>query len=173
MLRILVLVACAWVVAMHALLQPRMPVFVAEVPRIFVVDQFATAAELADVVRLSQPHMVAAEIGNHGQIMQGNSRSNTDRSLRDATSHTLHPETWTPRIKELVDRMDAVSMCPGYGQHLTVSSYELGGHYQLHPDSSIASGRVATLILFLHEPEEGGELIFPWARLCKMVSLVR
>jgi len=80
--------------------------------------------------------------------------------------HTMGPSRWTPRTTSAVERMDAAAMLPGEnGQQLTVTDYAPGDSYQLHVDSTFAIGRVATALLFLRAPEEGGELVFPWARL--------
>ena len=78
----------------------------------------------------------------------------------------MGPSRWTPRTTSAVERMDAAAMLPGEnGQQLTVTDYAPGDSYQLHVDSTFTIGRVATALLFLRAPEEGGELVFPWARL--------
>lgn len=50
------------------------------------------------------------------------------------------------------------------GQHLTFTHYSVDDHYQVHVDSNLQVARIATALLFLEQPEEGGELIFPWAQ---------
>ena len=99
------------------------PVLVADVPRIFVIDNFASEEELAEIVRQSEPKLtIASTMDPNGKTQPMSKRA------RDAASYTLQPEEWTPGIARLVDRMDVASLSPGFGQHLSVSSYVPGGH---------------------------------------------
>lgn len=54
---------------------------------------------------------------------------------------------------------------------LQLTRYTPGQKYGLHFDSSLNVGRVVTVLVFLDEVIEGGELVFPWAKLRAGVEL--
>jgi len=128
---------------------------VSDTPRIYVVDGFATAAECAEIFAAFEPGL------EESHTMNADGSRQDDAKGRKSRQHTMGPSRWTPRTTSAVERMDAAAMLPGEnGQQLTVTDYAPGDSYQLHVDSTFAIGRVATALLFLRAPEEGGELVF-------------
>ena len=146
----------------------RAPVPVSDTPRIYVVDGFATAQECHEMFAAFEPGL------EQSQTMNADGSKRDDSKGRKSRQHTMGPSRWTALMRSVVERMDSASMQPGEnGQQLTVTDYELEDEYQLHVDSAFSIGRVATAILFVRAPEEGGELIFPWARLRTRIGYER
>lgn len=134
------------------------PVLVATAPRIYVIDGFASAAEVDAIFRDAAPHLEPSQTQSADGSMQRAAFG------RQSQQYTLSPRLWSPTAASVVQRMDAATMQPhGHGEHLTVTEYNVGDHYEVHVDSSLAVGRAVTALLFLEAPERGGELIFPWA----------
>jgi len=137
----------------------RVPVQVSEFPPIYLVDDFASAGEMEEMYRTAEPRMKAAEVMNSDAGL-----TNQKQSDRKAKAITLLTPRWTDAAAAVARRMDAVTMRPHrYGQHMLITRYDVGDYYNLHVDSSVVVGRQITAILFLEEPERGGELVFPWA----------
>ena len=137
------------------------PVLVSDVPRIYIIDEFATAAECSAIYNEAAPIMWTATTMDASGNTQAAQSESPPRIAQDVT---LHPNTWSSAVASVVERMDAAALQPSAnGQHLTVAEYEVGGVYELHTDSSVSVGRLATAILFLQPADEGGELVFPWA----------
>jgi prolyl 4-hydroxylase len=134
------------------------PVLVATAPRIFVIDGFASAAEADAIFRDAAPHLEPSQTQSADGSMQRAAFG------RQSQQYTLSPRLWSPTAASVVHRMDAATLQPhGHGEHLTVTEYNVGDHYEAHVDSSLAAGRAVTALLFLEAPDQGGELIFPWA----------
>ena len=84
---------------------------------------------------------------------------------RQSRQYTMPPSRWPDTVRAVVERIDRATLLPAEnGQHLTVTDYGDTDHYEVHVDSNLQVGRIATALLFLEQPEVGGELIFPWAR---------
>ncbi len=133
-----------------------------------MVDGFATAEECEALFREAEAELeTSTTVGKDGKPVElpfG----------RRSRQHTLLPRKWSELSRSIVERMDATSMQPfENGQHLTVTDYGVGDEYELHVDSNFQVGRVATALLFLAQPEEGGELVFPWARLSQQALAQR
>ena len=134
------------------------PILISTAPRIYVIDGFASAAEVAAIFADAAPHL------------EPSLTQSADGSLQRAAfgrrsqQFTLPPRLWSSQAASVVERMDAATLQPhGHGEHLTVTEYGVGDRYEVHVDSSLAVGRSVTALLFLEAPAEGGELIFPWA----------
>jgi len=72
-----------------------------------------------------------------------------------------------PITKPWRRRMANFALLPeSHGEPQAVTGYVGGaGHkYELHFDSSLQVGRVATVLVFLSDVYNGGELMFPWAK---------
>ena len=134
------------------------PTPISDEPRIYVVDGFATMAECDAIFESAAPKLERSKtMGSDGKL--------TDAPFgRRSEQYTLPPSAWNATVRSVVDRMDAAAMQPAtHGQHLTVTQYGVGDGYELHVDSALAVGRTSTALLFLEQPEAGGELVFPWA----------
>lgn len=152
----------------------RPPELLARKPLIYIIDNFATKEECQQVFAGSHGRMESARVWSGSMARQA-----MNSSVRSGLTTTLNkPENWTAVLpspaseslwmtesatREIIERMDAATMMPhSVGQYLQVTQYDVGDSYELHRDSSIEAARTLTAILFLEEPEEGGELIFPW-----------
>lgn len=149
--------ASAFIIAASAVWSP--PIQISSEPRIYVVDDFATAEECADIYASAAPHLETS------LTSAGGTQADSKPQGRSSQQYTMNPASWSARVASVVERMDRAALMPAKnGQHLTVTNYGLNDHYEVHVDSNLAVGRLLTALLFLEQPEEGGELIFPWAR---------
>ena len=135
------------------------PVQVSDQPRIYVIDNFMSPADCEEIFAAFEPKLETS------QTMSKDGQQQENPFGRRSRQFTMSPKAWSPLISKLVNAMDATSMQPfANGQHLTVTHYNEGDGYELHVDTSHSVGRVATALIFLREPESGGETVFPWAR---------
>lgn len=136
------------------------PIQISEEPRIYIIDGFATADECAEIFNSAEPRLEQSMTYDAAGSKEGATPQG-----RQSRQYTLPPSSWSENVTSVVARMDAATLLPHEnGQHLTVTEYSIGDHYETHVDSNLEVGRVATALLFLEAPAAGGELIFPWAR---------
>lgn len=168
------------------------PTQISSEPRIYVIDNFATAEECAEIYATAAPKL------EESLTTAGGAQADTKPKGRSSQQYTINPKSFTSNIAAVVERMDAASLMPAANgqvktgrhfvfcqslfstsphhltiaccllcppaQHLTVTNYGHDDHYEVHVDSNLAVGRLLTALLFLEQPDEGGELIFPWAK---------
>lgn len=138
----------------------QLPLQLATYPRIFMVDNLFSAAECDDLV-----HTAVARGMRNVKLMGADGRPKRNADSRK--SLTTEFERELPELKAWRERMAGLALMPeSHGEPLAVTQYMGGqGHkYELHFDSSLHVGRIATVIVFLSDVHHGGELMFPWAR---------
>ena len=106
--------ATAHAFAANILWKPAVPI--ADAPRIYVIDDFASAAECEEIFNTAEPHLEhSLTQSNDGKVMEL-------PKGRRSRQYTLSPHRWTPNIMAVVDRIDAASMQPlENGQHITIT----------------------------------------------------
>eukprot|EP00304_Pavlova_gyrans_P008700 CAMPEP_0206049336 /NCGR_PEP_ID=MMETSP1466-20131121/26572_1 /ASSEMBLY_ACC=CAM_ASM_001126 /TAXON_ID=44452 /ORGANISM="Pavlova gyrans, Strain CCMP608" /LENGTH=299 /DNA_ID=CAMNT_0053424419 /DNA_START=17 /DNA_END=916 /DNA_ORIENTATION=+ len=141
----------------------RPPVLVASNPRTYIIEHLFSQEECNALVRRAEAHgMEVATImsGDGTQKPTAGSRASFTAVLGGVEGNDLQLRTWR-------ERMAAAALLPvNHAEPLAIAHYR-GGHgdrYELHFDSSLSVGRVATVLVFLSDVHHGGELMFPWAR---------
>eukprot|EP00930_Biecheleria_cincta_P020960 TRINITY_DN15633_c0_g1_i2.p1 TRINITY_DN15633_c0_g1~~TRINITY_DN15633_c0_g1_i2.p1 ORF type:complete len:331 (+),score=64.96 TRINITY_DN15633_c0_g1_i2:76-1068(+) len=111
------------------------------------------------------PHLEHAKTINMqtGQYQDDKVRTNSQMYV-NKTSHFEDP-----LISSIVERLHVLARVPfGHAEQLQVGRYQQGQFYQPHFDSEPRQNvnRVATVIMYLEEPDAGGETVFPKRRSC-------
>jgi prolyl 4-hydroxylase len=136
-------------------------------PRIILFDNVLSKDECEQMIALSKPKMKTSTTVN---ILSGESELHKNRTS-SGTFFQLNETAFIARIDRRVSELMQVPIINGEG--LQILNYQKGGEYKPHfdyfpPEKTgskvhIARGgqRIATLILYLNNVEEGGETIFP------------
>lgn len=144
------------------------PVQVASAPRIYVADNLFTKEECEELISLGlQNGMREAGIMGGDAGKKDNAARRSRRSL--TTTLGVHGKDGAEGNEVVAmwrERMSRVALLPeSHAEALAVTQYVGGDNhkYELHFDSSLQVGRVATVLVFLRDVHDGGELLFPWA----------
>lgn len=141
---------------------------VSELPRIEVIDDFASAEECAHIIELARDNMDSASIiDGDGNVVENNMKRTADIGwvYTDQTS----------TVRALVKRASEAAGLPAKNcERIQVVHYDVGGKYTPHLDTFKADNtnahfrqsgqRLKTGLLYLHEPGKGGSTSFPKAK---------
>eukprot|EP00887_Chlorella_sp_A99_P002710 scaffold6.g2710.t1 len=124
-------------------------------PRGFLHHNFLTQEEADHLVKIAKPYMKRSTVvGAKGDNVLDDIRTSYGTFLR-----RLQDDIVT-RIEERV--ADWTKLNVSHQEDIQVLRYGLGQKYGAHYDSlTDESPRIATVLLFLHDVEEGGETAFP------------
>lgn len=137
-------------------------------PQAFLIPNFLTPEECDYLIEFAKPHLrrstVVNEKNDQGVL-------NSQRSSEGMFCPTHSQDSVLTAIEERIERLTGMPIENGEG--LQILHYRPGGQYAPHfdffdPNSPggnmhLARGgqRVATVIMYLNEPEKGGETVFP------------
>ncbi|KAG2446779.1 hypothetical protein HYH02_008339 [Chlamydomonas schloesseri] len=126
-------------------------------PRVFIYHNFITDVEAKHLIELAAPQMKRSTVvGAGGKSVEDNYR----------TSYGTFLKRYQDDIVERIEnRVAAWTQIPVAHQEDTqILRYGLGQQYKVHADTlrdDEAGVRVATVLIYLNEPDEGGETAFP------------
>ena len=134
-------------------------------PRAFLYRGFLTPEECAHIISVGEPHL-------HRSTVVGNDdRAGEDAGLTNdvRTSFGMFlPKAYDDVVSRIERRVEAFSgLSYDNQEQLQLLRYMNGQQYKDHLDglaSPNGGRRIATVLMFLHEPEEGGETSFPMAK---------
>jgi len=142
-----------------------LPIQIAQTPRIYVQDNVFTPAECLELVETGFALLEPA------QVMGSDGKQKDATHYRTATTTTL-PRKSSAVVDLFRKRMANLVLLPEeYGEELQLTRYTPGQKYEAHFDSSMLAGRLATVIVFLGVPAQGGQLAFPWAKRGEFASV--
>ncbi|KAG2487326.1 hypothetical protein HYH03_014043 [Edaphochlamys debaryana] len=124
-------------------------------PRVFIYHGFLTDAEARHIKRTAAPMMKRSSVvGSNGSSVLDTIRTSYGTFVR---------RRHDPVIERVLRRVASWTKAPPENQEdLQVLRYGIGQKYGAHMDSLIDdSPRMATVLLYLHDTEEGGETAFP------------
>ncbi|KXZ47226.1 hypothetical protein GPECTOR_37g232 [Gonium pectorale] len=124
-------------------------------PRVFIYHHFLTDGECRHIKRTAAPMMKRSSVvGTNGSSVLDTIRTSYGTFVR---------RRHDPVIERVLRRVAAWTKAPPENQEdLQVLRYGIGQKYGAHMDSLIDnSPRMATVLLYLHDTEEGGETAFP------------
>ena len=143
------------------------------VPRIYLIENFLTEAECDHVIsaakdQLSRSAVVGYQSSGSGQIHP----ARTSRGMFFPSNPT------DPVLRAIEERIADLTQIPvDHGEGLQILHYAVGGEYKPHYDyfNPYITGeavhyyrggqRIATVIMYLNNVDEGGETIFPYVKV--------
>jgi prolyl 4-hydroxylase len=129
-------------------------------PRAFVYEGFLTDEECDHILALSKGHL------HKSGVVDAKTGGSTTSDIRTSTG-TFISRAHDPTITAIEERIELWSQIPvDHGEALQVLRYENGQEYKAHFDYFFHKGgkrnnRIATVLLYLSDVEEGGETVFP------------
>ncbi|KAG7540219.1 Oxoglutarate/iron-dependent dioxygenase [Arabidopsis thaliana x Arabidopsis arenosa] len=134
-------------------------------PRAFVYHNFLTNEECEHLISLAKPSMMKSKVVDvkTGQSIDSRVRTSSGTFLKRG-----HDEI----VEEIENRIsDFTFIPPENGEGLQVLHYEVGQKYEPHHDYffdefNVRKGgqRIATVLMYLSDVDEGGETVFPAAK---------
>ncbi|MEW5315416.1 MAG: hypothetical protein WDW38_006847 [Sanguina aurantia] len=126
-------------------------------PRAFIYHNLVTDSEARHLVALAAPQMRRSTVvGAGGKSVEDNYRTSYGTFLR------RYQDAVVERVE---NRIAAWTHLPvSHQEDLQLLRYGVGQFYKVHSDTlrdDEAGIRVATVLLYLNEPQEGGETAFP------------
>jgi len=143
-------------------------------PRVLWAPNFLTEKECDRIVEIAMPGFVRSQVAVHnkGQKQQPNAVDD----VRTSSGTWISRNSDEPAVKTFVSRMSRWSgLPPQNGEDLQILQYQIGQQYKPHNDyfdpkfyqGYLENGgqRIASVLCFLNDVEDGGETIFPKANL--------
>eukprot|EP00930_Biecheleria_cincta_P025292 TRINITY_DN18021_c0_g1_i2.p1 TRINITY_DN18021_c0_g1~~TRINITY_DN18021_c0_g1_i2.p1 ORF type:complete len:547 (-),score=69.59 TRINITY_DN18021_c0_g1_i2:61-1662(-) len=128
-----------------------------EGPRVFLIRDVLSPAECEYIVSLAEPRLDVSKTGIDGRT----SALRTSKTAFLEHNESLALAKIHRRFADILNITDhELSMA---GEPLQVVRYEQGQQYQVHHDFTQLTQRLATLLVYLDEPSEGGGTSFPRA----------
>jgi prolyl 4-hydroxylase len=143
-----------------------------ETPHVVVVHNFLSEGECDHLIHLASPSL------QRSLVVDESGRSSEAIDSRRSSRGMFLNRSQDPVVSAIEMRLAAFTGIPmENGEHIQILKYEKGGEYQPHYDTfnpETSGGafhlqrggqRVASMIMYLNTPLEGGETIFPRAQL--------
>ncbi|XP_022752778.1 probable prolyl 4-hydroxylase 3 [Durio zibethinus] len=135
-------------------------------PRAFIYHNFLSKEECEYLINLAKPHMAKSTVvdSKTGKSKDSRVRSSSGMFLRRGQDK---------RIRDIEKGIADYPFIPvEHGEGLQVLHYEVGQKYDAHFDYFLdefntknGGQRMATMLMYLSDVEEGGETIFPAAKV--------
>jgi prolyl 4-hydroxylase len=135
-------------------------------PRAFVYHNFLSKEECEYLIGLAKPHMVKSTVVD--------STTGKSKDSRVRTSSGMFLQRGRDKVIRAIEKRiaDYTFVPVEHGEGLQVLHYEVGQKYEPHFDYFLdefntknGGQRMATLLMYLSDVEEGGETIFPDANV--------
>jgi prolyl 4-hydroxylase len=141
-------------------------------PEIYVCDRFLSDQECDHIIRIAQPYLVRSE------VTDPKSAGTVTDYRRTSQGMWIQGSLVDPVVKAIQQRIAQVTEVTEQNcEDIQVLHYDLGGEYQPHYDyfdtttpgglfqANRGGQRMATFMIYLADTEEGGETIFPKAKI--------
>ncbi|KAL0913248.1 hypothetical protein M5K25_016692 [Dendrobium thyrsiflorum] len=135
-------------------------------PRAFIYHNFLSKEECKYLIELAKPHMEKSSVVDSATGHSKDSRVRT-------SSGTFLKRGRDKMIRSIEKRLSDFTFLPvENGEGLQVLHYEVGQKYDSHYDYFLdefntknGGQRIATVLMYLSDVEEGGETVFPSAKV--------
>lgn len=147
-----------------------------ETPRIFLIEHFLTDSECDYLISRARPLLKRSTVV--GDTVQENGDVGALNDARTSQGMFLEQFSKNPLLRGIEKKISKLTGLPeSHGEGMQILFYGLGGEYRPHYDyfdPSTPGGaacynrggqRIATLVMYLADTEEGGETIFPYANV--------
>ncbi|XP_038722185.1 probable prolyl 4-hydroxylase 10 isoform X2 [Tripterygium wilfordii] len=133
-------------------------------PRAFVYHNFLTKEECEYLINLAKPHM------HKSTVVDSETGKSKDSRVR-TSSGTFLARGRDKMIRKIEQKIADFTFIPvDHGEGLQILHYEVGQKYEPHFDyfmdeynTKNGGQRIATVLMYLSDVEEGGETVFPAA----------
>ncbi|RHN41923.1 putative procollagen-proline dioxygenase [Medicago truncatula] len=134
-------------------------------PRAFLYHNFLTKEECEHLINIAKPSM------HKSAVIDEETGNGVDS--RERTSSGAFLKRGSDRIVKNIERRiaDFTFIPVEHGENFNVLHYEVGQKYEPHYDyfmdtfsTTYAGQRIATMLMYLSDVEEGGETVFPNAK---------
>ncbi|XP_077246717.1 2-oxoglutarate (2OG) and Fe(II)-dependent oxygenase superfamily protein [Tasmannia lanceolata] len=135
-------------------------------PRAFVYHNFLSKGECEYLIELAKPYMAKSTVvdSETGRSKDSRVRTSSGMFLRRGRDKI---------IRDIEKRISDFSFIPvEHGEGLQILHYEVGQKYEPHFDYFLdefntknGGQRIATVLMYLSDVEEGGETVFPSAKV--------
>ncbi|KAJ8513385.1 hypothetical protein OPV22_003819 [Ensete ventricosum] len=142
-------------------------------PRAFIYHNFLSKKECDYLIELAKPHMEKSTVVDSatGRSKDSRVRTSSGMFLRRGKDKIIHA---------IEKRIADYTFIPvEHGEGLQVLHYEVGQKYDPHYDyfhdefnTKNGGQRIATLLMYLSDVEEGGETVFPSVKMPLRIHLV-
>ncbi|PHU26898.1 Prolyl 4-hydroxylase 5 [Capsicum chinense] len=134
-------------------------------PRAYIYHNFLSKEECEYLISLSKPHM------QKSSVVDSSTGKSMDSRVR-TSSGTFLARGRDKVIRDIEKRLADFTFIPvEHGEGLQVLHYEVGQKYEPHYDYFLdefntknGGQRIATVLMYLSDVEEGGETVFPAAK---------
>jgi prolyl 4-hydroxylase len=135
-------------------------------PRAFIIDDFLSEFESEEIIRTAEPMIHQSQVGDGdgGGARVDSTRTSWNAWLKRDSSPVI--STLHRRAADLLNFDEKIMYSSRNSEDLQVVHYVNGQKYDSHHDwgvSGYPESRYITLLLYLTEPEVGGETSFPKA----------
>jgi len=135
-------------------------------PRAYIYHNFLSKRECEYLIELATPHMVKSTVVDSGTGKSKDSRVRT-------SSGTFLQRGQDKIVRTIEKRIADFTFIPvEHGEGLQVLHYQAGQKYEPHFDyfndefnTKNGGQRIATVLMYLSDVEEGGETVFPSAKV--------
>jgi hypothetical protein len=134
-----------------------------QVPNLTLFTNFLSPKECQEVIdQASNSLQKSKVIGEGDDCVYHESRTNLGTFLNNGSS---------PVVDRICEHISILTGIPvEYGEPMQISRYEVGEEYKPHydhfeEDNRSSGQRVATFLIYLNTPEDGGETTFPDAKI--------
>ncbi|KAI4381803.1 hypothetical protein MLD38_007842 [Melastoma candidum] len=135
-------------------------------PRAFVYHNFLSAEECQHLINLGKPYMHKSTV-----VDSSTTGKSTDSRVR-TSSGTFLTRGQDKVVRDIENRIADFTFIPiEHGEGLQILHYEVGQKYEPHYDyfndeynTRNGGQRIATVLMYLSDVEEGGETVFPQAK---------
>ncbi|XP_021300655.1 probable prolyl 4-hydroxylase 10 [Herrania umbratica] len=134
-------------------------------PRAFIFHNFLSKEECEYLIELAKPHM------EKSTVVDSETGKSKDSRVR-TSSGTFLARGRDKTIRNIEKRIADFTFIPAeHGEGLQILHYEVGQKYEPHYDyfmdefnTKNGGQRIATVLMYLSDVEEGGETVFPAAK---------
>ncbi|KAL7090589.1 hypothetical protein ABFS83_12G047300 [Erythranthe nasuta] len=134
-------------------------------PRAFVFHNFLSKEECEYLISIAEPHM------EKSTVVDSETGKSTDSRVR-TSSGTFLARGRDKIVQRIEKRIADFTFIPvEHGEGLQILHYEVGQKYEPHYDyfmdefnTQNGGQRIATVLMYLSDVEEGGETVFPAAK---------
>ncbi|GLT34394.1 hypothetical protein SLA2020_089120 [Shorea laevis] len=134
-------------------------------PRAFLYHNFLSKEECEYLINLAKPHMARSAVIDNNTGGSKESRARTSSGMFLKRGHDKI-------VRDIEKRIAEFTFIPiEHGEGLQVLHYEVGQKYEPHFDfftdefnTKNGGQRMATMLMYLSDVEEGGETVFPNAK---------